>query len=258
MKKELLIYFFIISLNSFTQTKSDLLNHLFKNKLFREFEYVLNYDTVGINPDSLAYFKILNQLNQNQNTEIIKNFELAEKLIVSDRNFYLRLNLHFLQLNDSLKKVWFNNKLNQLEDTVSKQFKNLAKILLNEKSVDTILIATELRKNFKEYIKYRSKKPIISALYSAIIPGLGKLYNGRKYSFRNVFSAHILLGSKFIESVYVLGIYNPYTFITFGFLSTYYLANIVGSYFDLKEVKKEKQLEFIFNVQNYYLQSSAF
>lgn len=258
MKKELLIYFFIVSLNSFTQTKSDLLNHLFKNKLFREYEYVLKYDTVGINQDSLAYFKILNHLNLKQNSEIIKNFEFANKLIVSDTNFYLKLNMHFLQLNDSIKRVWFNNKLKHLEDTVSKQFKNLAKILLNEKSVDTILIATELRKNYKEYIKYRSKKPIISALYSAIIPGLGKLYNGRKYSFRNVFSAHILLGSKFVESVYVLGIYNPYTFITFGFLSTYYLANIVGSYFDLKEVKKEKQLEFIFNVQNYYLQSSAF
>lgn len=258
MKKELLIYFFIISLNSFTQTKSDLLNHLFKNKLFREYEYVLKYDTLGINPDSLAYFKILNQLNLNQNTEIIKNFEYADKLIVSDTNFYLRLNLHFLQLNDSLKKVWFNNKLKHLEDTVSKQFKNLAKILLNEKSVDTILIATELRNNYKEYIKYRSKKPIISALCSAIIPGLGKLYNGRKYSFKNVFSAHILLGSKFVESVYILGIYNPYTFITLGFLSTYYLANIVGSYYDLAEVKKEKQLQFIFNVQNYYLQSAAY
>jgi hypothetical protein len=258
MKKELLIYFFIVSLNSFTQTKSDLLNHLFKNKLFREYEYVLKYDTVGINQDSLAYFKILNHLNLKQNTEIIKNFEFADKLIVSDTNFYLKLNMHFLQLNDSTKRVWFNNKLKHLEDTLSKQFKNLAKILLNEKFVDTNLIAAELREYFKEYVKYRSKKPIISSFYSAIIPGLGKLYNGRKYSFKNVFSAHILLGSKFVESVYVLGIYNPYTFITFGFLSTYYLANIVGSYFDLVEVKKEKQLEFIFNVQNYYLQSSAY
>jgi len=75
---------------------------------------------------------------------------------------------------------------------------------------------------------------------------------------QNVFSAHILLSTKFIESVYILGIYNPYTFITFGFLSTYYLANIVGSYFDLVEVKKEKKQQFILNVQNYYLQSATY
>jgi len=189
MKKVTLIGFIIMSLNSYAQTKSDLLNHLFENKLFREYEYVLKYDTLGINSDSLAYFKILNQLKLNQNAEIIKNFELADELIISDTSFYLKLNIHFLQLNDSIKRVWFDNKLKQLDDTISKQFKNLAKILLNEKFVDTNLIANELKDNYKEYEKFRSKKPIISSLFSAIIPGLGKLYNGRKYSFKNVGSS---------------------------------------------------------------------
>jgi hypothetical protein len=258
MRNWLLIFFLLLGLNAFNQSKPDLLNHLYNNHLYREFEYVLQNDTIGLKLDSLSYFKILNHFRKNQESGILENFELAKKLIISDTNFYLKLNLHFLQKNDSIKNLWFYEKLHLFNDTISKQFKNFASILLNDKSVDTNLIPNELRNTYFEFYRFNTKKPFFSAFYATLIPGLGKLYNGRKYSFRNVFFAHVLLGSKFVESIYVLGLYNPYTFVTFGFLSTYYLANIVGSYFDLKEVKKEKLTQFILNVKDYYLSNSTY
>lgn len=258
MKNVLFIFFLLVVFKSFTQSKSDLLNHLYKNNLFLEFDFVLKQDTLNLRADSLAYFKILNELNLNQDQQIIKNFEVAEKLIAQDTSVYLKLNIHFLKAKDSIMRIWFYEKLKNHEDTFSKQFKNYASILLKDRNIDLNLIPSELIYIYKEYNTYLSKKPIISAVYSLLFPGLGKFYNGRKYSFRNVLSAHILLGSKFVESFLVLGLFNPYTFITFGFLTTYYSANIVGSYFDLKEVQQEKRTQFILNVENHYPHYSSF
>ena len=256
MKLFLIFWFLFSSLLSFSQSKLEFVNHLKNNELIKEWEFLIFNDTMSIPKDSLAFYRADYYLYRGEQSQIIKEFKEGKTLIMNDKSLYIKLNLFFLDEIDSIKSRWFYNEIIDCQDTLSKQFKNIAAISFANKEIDTALIPIELKKSYAEWLKYYNKKSFVSALYSTLLPGLGKIYNGRKYSFRNVLAAHVLLGAKFLESNFYLGFLNPYTLLTLGFYSTYYIADIVGSYHDLIKVKKEKQKQFSLDVKNYYLSIS--
>jgi hypothetical protein len=257
MKKYLVIVFLVLSGISFSQSKKLFINHLFKNNLTKELEYTLFKDTLNLNQDSLNYFRICYNISRNEPKQILHYVGNENNLIIYDTVNYIKMNLLFLQSNDSLRNLWFVEKLKNFNDSISTIFKEINTSINDPKKSDTCYLPKELHQSFLEYVKFSQKKPLLSSFYSMLVPGLGKFYNGRKYSFKNVFAAHLLLGAKFIESTNYLGIYNPYSIITVGFFSIYYSANIVGAYFDLKEVKKEKKTQFILDVKDYYLHTGT-
>ena len=256
MKLAIITFFVLLNSLIFCQSKWILIKHLEKNKLMLEWEYVLFQDTLNSPSDSLSLYRAEYYLYKKNNKGLFESLKLGSNLIETNSQLFIDINLYFLESNDTIKRYWCTNFLNFYKDSISLRFKNYFEILDQNKNVNLGLIDHELTRSYDEYLKFQLKKPFLSSFYSMIIPGLGKLYNGRKYSFRNVFLSHIFLATKFLESYHYLGLLNPYTLTTLGFYSIYYCANIIGSYYDLIEVKKEKKQQFIFDVKNYYLSRS--
>jgi len=80
------------------------------------------------------------------------------------------------------------------------------------------------------------KSPIKAALLSAVVPGLGKFYAGKKGASVASFATTTALGLMVVESYYrTKNIKSPQV-ITFGTLFTFfYVGNIFGSYFSVQQ-----------------------
>ena len=106
-------------------------------------------------------------------------------------------------------------------------------------NTDETQIPKKLRGDFLKYKKYSHRSPLLAGALSAAVPGLGKLYAGRKHSFMITLLTNIANGVQAYESVDKLGIKHPFSIFSIGLFSVFYAANIYGSYHDMKEVKYE-------------------
>ncbi len=89
----------------------------------------------------------------------------------------------------------------------------------------------------KEIQKTKKKSPAVAGLLSAVVPGLGKFYTGKKGAGLASFAANGALAAMAFEAYYR----NDHSiknaqFITFGTLFTFfYVGNIFGSVFSVKQ-----------------------
>ncbi len=92
---------------------------------------------------------------------------------------------------------------------------------------------TELK---KDVIKLKKKSPAVAGLLSAVVPGLGKFYVGKKGAGLAAFAANGALAAMAFESYYRTKSFKSPQFITFGTLFTFfYVGNIFGSVFSVKQ-----------------------
>lgn len=89
--------------------------------------------------------------------------------------------------------------------------------------------------------KLKTRSPFIAATLSGIIPGLGRVYGGKKATGIYSFIAGSLLGLQVYEAYRKDGINSP-RFIIYGTLfSAFYIGNIWGSALSVKISRNEKE-----------------
>lgn len=152
---------------------------------------------------------------------------------------------------DSIKSVFTLDF--SLHDSLKIVKENLQKAYLTPDSMDTTLLPKELQSQFIAYQNSTHLSPWKASL-SSILPGGGKLYNGRTTSFKTVALSNVLFGAKAVESIKLLGVLHPYSLFTTGVFGLFYGSNIVGSYYECKMVKAERKKEFYLACSNYLSQ----
>jgi hypothetical protein len=232
-------------------------NYLIDNQKFNELQYALTNDTTDLPNDSLAFYRTKLGILSAKNDWIYKNFENCKHLLKKDSTLNQELASYFLSAKDSIRKRWFQEYFEKEKDSVSLVYLKLNASIDYYDSISSNEIPNQLKLHFAKYTRFQHKKPIVSAMLSTLFPGLGKLYNGRKYSFRFIVLTQSIFGLKLVESNYRLGWKHPYTFFTEGIFLLYYGASIVGSYEDCKQVKQEQKQIYIQHVQNYIRTNSA-
>ncbi len=250
-KLVLLSFSFLFSFSIFSQSKSLFVNYLIDSQKHNELEYALTNDTIDLTSDSLAYYRTKLGILSAKNDWIYKNFENSKHLLKKDSSLNQELASYFLSAKDSIRKRWFQEYFVKETDSVSIVYLKLNASIDYYDSISSKEIPDNLKLPFANYTRFQHKKPIVSAMLSTFFPGLGKLYNGRKYSFRFIVLTQSIFGLKLMESNYRLGWKHPYTFFTEGIFLLYYGASIVGSYEDCKQVKQEQKQIYIQHVQNY-------
>lgn len=103
----------------------------------------------------------------------------------------------------------------------------------------------ERQENFLKYrkdiSKLKRKSPFVAATLSGIVPGLGRIYAGKKATGIYSFIAGTLLGLQVYEGYRKDGVKSA-RFIFYGTLfSTFYIGNIWGSALSVKVARDEKQ-----------------
>lgn len=232
--------------------------HLSENELKSEHWTYLNQ--IKSSNDSVEYFKAKFHLQYGNDSLFLESFRECYDLFCSDTNAFWIANIHFLKTTNTYRDIWF--------DKISPDFKKyqnrpeldpLIEVYLytqHVESVDTSQIEDVLLPDFLKFKKATKKKPILAAIFSAFVPGLGELYIGNHRSFGNKLVLLGLFGIQTAESISKLGSFHPLSIVNVGFITTFYTVNIIGSYHDTKVKKTETKNQFLINASNYY--SSTF
>ncbi len=241
----------IISLTGFSQSDVTFLNHLLKNNLNREFEsHVLNLDKQGTSSDTTHYLASKYFLGKKDVNRFYENYQLSMRLAGEDSTLVTNASCAILSLNDSMTIHWFHDNNFQFINAIKLKKSFVAS--QEPQLTNGDFLPSSLQYTFQQYKKYDHRKPVVSGLLSAVVPGLGKLYNGRTHTFWPTLLLNLVNAGRAGESIHRNGIKNIYSIASLGIFSAFYFSNIYGSYYDLKQVKVERRKEFLNEVAQYY------
>jgi hypothetical protein len=249
--KKLFYLFFLFAAFSFSQINSSFIVHLSKLNLKKEHAVYLSQ--ASTTRDSLLFYKSKYSLQYKHSSDFLNDFENCPHLYKADTNAFNYAAIYFLAEKKEFADRFFRSSIfaNEANSTAI----NIRAVFLgadNPLVADTLLIPAPLRSKFMRYKKCYRKKPVVAGLLSAVVPGLGKLYSGRKSAFFNTLFTHVVFAATGIEAVKKLGLKNPYTICNLALSAVFYSANIYGSYFDVKRMKKEKQKQFLLDATDYF------
>lgn len=245
-------------------------NYAFTYNLIKEnrilpAQYSLNNLNLKINSDSIHYLKgflyyykkdidsiiiILNKI-QNKDSKIYNYSRLLLALSLSYKNNYIQSIKTLNEMNETdynFQNIFFAKNI-QLAGNflLLKDYRKYDSIIHSLKPQDIYEIST--LNNFSELknnqINFHKKSPAFSSLLSAIIPGLGKFYAGRKGEALSSFTANFIFGAMTLESYYRTKNFKNPMFIFFGLtFSVFYTGSIIGSYHTTKKqnISKQKQI----------------
>ncbi|MFL5753194.1 MAG: hypothetical protein ACJ76F_07300 [Bacteroidia bacterium] len=243
----LLLY---VAFRSNAQVDPAFLKHLSEKGMKREHAAYLA--SLSTTPDSLHYLQAKFYLQYFNDALFSDHYLKSRSLFTKDSFAMNRADILYLKETPERQVAWFGATVPLESAHAGKAigFAYLASVDPRKTSVS--LLPQKLQAPFLEYRRAYEKKPVIAAALSAVVPGLGKLYIGRKKSFVNTLLTHAIYGAQSYESIKKLGIRNAFSILDLGFFSVFYLANVYGSYTDTRQVKKEKRKQFMINASDYY------
>jgi tetratricopeptide (TPR) repeat protein len=263
MRNWLLLLLPVISFaanGQFRRTPPSFIRHLLNEKFYDEAILVLNeklqYASSQPELDSLNFMLGKTYYIQKKLSESIRHLDLVSEknaTLGSEARFFSAFNEAYLRNFDmALKKF---RKLQPIgEDQKQLRIFELAGVSLlqidlsrfdslRKEFSSTWYPGIEQKNNFAAYKGFLrqmdNKKPVVAGLLSAVIPGAGKYYAGRKGNGIFTFLISALLGLQTYEAYKKVGP-SSVRFIIYGSLfSVFYVANIWGSVLAVKIVRNE-------------------
>lgn len=259
MAKQLLILFFVFfsiksrSQISTFQEENSFLIHLdslkaFKEKIayleqLKENQYLQNNDTLKLElghtyfsnnkfDKALISFSSIKGFNENDNFK--KEFGfcfLKEKLF----DQYLERASHWTESDDSIliiQKLSAAVLANPEDEKVRLNLRSLIPIQVPEKDL-------------------KKKSPLLAGIYSAIIPGTGKLYCKKKHQFFTALLTNAAFGYQALEAGRKDGTNSPRFIISGILFSFFYIGNIWGSVLEANNYHLEQYRQFEYEVLDY-------
>jgi TM2 domain-containing membrane protein YozV len=212
-----------------------------------------------IQKDSIHYLKGIQFYEKKQFDSSVINLQKIGNSSPIYTNAMLVQAIALGYLNKSELDIF--NSLNAVSnsDTVIKQIKILllasnAIINKNYSSYDSLIVLISdslyiyntLQTTLNKWSNKRTQKMksgFVAGLFSAILPGLGKVYAGKGFDGLSTFFTHVPLVFILNESIQNSGV-NSGRFITFASItSLFYIGNILTSYHDVKLSRKEVDFE---------------
>lgn len=237
-------------------------NYLYSNKNFDELQLYCQTLLSSTNDrlfepkvkDSIAIFWVRARLKTSVDDSTIQNIQiqsLNSQLAVL--KIYQKLYINDIQNGDALLKS-FSDSLN---DSVSVFFVEIFRLLRNKEYERCEIYAGSnkvLLSKFKEQILLNKLTEIIEftktikkksafkgALYSCFFPGYGKKYAGLTGEAVSALLTNGVLGVVFAENIYRKGLKSPFTIGTGMLFTTFYISNIVGSYYAVKRSNLQQE-----------------
>jgi len=256
IKSSLTLFIFIGAINCFGQFTSyrkqrTFLIHLEEEKLFNERIFLLSQmnepsSSTIINLERAWTFHALGKLELSKN-----NYEQVPFDSVFHYNFHSDY-LSLLYKEGELTKIRNLLNLPTVKGKEGIENFNLGLSFLALKfSVEqagSMDIPDNMKEVYKKNLSIQKKSPALAGIYSAVIPGLGKAYYGKKKEALNAFAASLIFGLQAYESYIKAGLGSA-RFIIFGTgFSFFYLSNIYGAISGLIKSKKDWRKQLYYEV----------
>lgn len=251
------LFVFLFKLSGYSQNPANpnflFIDFLTENNKNREALHLLTQTNELTNSDTVNYLKGMNYY-------LLKKTDSASQcfnLVTQTSNFYTKSKF-FESINLSYSKK-YNLAINRFSgfsiDTIQKHNQLLSIIfagnyllLRDYKNVDSVSTGflyndykysneqTRLVELKKQSLKLKKKSPLVAGALSAVVPGLGKFYAGKKGAGLAALAANGALAAMAFESYYRTKSFKSPQFITFSTLFTFfYVGNIFGSVFSIKQ-----------------------
>ena len=239
-------------------------NHLFNEQLIfnkelqkRETKNILVIDSLKVDIAEI-YFRLnladsckasLLSVFENPNLSKAQQQKYIALLIINKEYKFVQKFISLTKTFNPGKQLYQKNA--DLSIAILKRELNKNDSLYNSLSVSPTLYELKAR-----YLNPPQYSPAKAGVYSALVPGLGKLYIGNKNQAITAFIANILLAAQATESYLKSGLSTPRFIITASLFSIFYTGNIVGSITMAKKKKRDyfKQIDYeIFNYYSAYL-----
>lgn len=236
---------FIGPLFLMAQADANFINHLATNNLAIEHKAYLTSLPVS---DSVNYYQARYHLKYNNDSLFLNYFLKSKTISENDSHLVKEAGINFLNKDNKYTEIWFNNTNRNLHQGIWEAHA----ASLNPLAWPAEKIPAELQKSFRQYRKACTKKPIIAAVFSALLPGSGKLYAGKNKTFILTFLLNAAYAAQTTESALKIGPKNPFTIINAAAFGVFYLSNIYGSYKTVKDLRKERKRQFLNDAANFY------
>jgi hypothetical protein len=254
MKIGILLTFFVIVVNGFTQNFSDrvgFIKYLLEKELYDEAiieskNVKQTFVKISSIEDSLNYFLGKSYFTKNKDSSLhyfSKVNDSRLEVFFSARLFSSFLNFEkkkYLECDKELASMKNNDRCMQ-------QMIKFASNIMQEKSIgidygicDDQIYEYEFFQELKDkLITKKNRSPFVGGLLSAVVPGLGKVYAKKPRQGLSFFVVVSLLGYQTFEA-YKIGGSDDLRFITFGSLfSLFYVGNVWGSVLSVKINRQE-------------------
>lgn len=191
--------------------------------------------------DSAHYY-----IDQVSNSYLVKinqfEFKLGLLLQFSDTNNVQKLINSMVINNDShiinetkiLNSLIFNKNINYDKEFLSEFY------------------PFDVCNKISNYQHLLNKKTGKAVFLSMILPGLGKMYLGRKQDGINMLMFNVATGSLFLESFLKKGLVSFYTIPSISLFAVFYLGNIYGTYKAVNILKHESYKDMLYHLGVYY------
>jgi TM2 domain-containing membrane protein YozV len=244
--------FIFYACSFYAQNSTGFYEHLEKNNFKTEQEAYIKHLENTIAEDSVSYFKTRYYSQYFNDSLFFINFQKSSALFLTDTILLAKTSISFLKQNKSLKQKWFYTIPSDSISFLHKQLNTVFFASEKPLTYNASLFPEQLQTTFIKHQKSYVKKPAIGATLSVFVPGLGKFYAGRKKSSVVTFFANAVFAAQSYEAINRLGATHPFSIFSMAVFGVFYMANIYGSYNDVKQVKSENQYQFIIDATNYY------
>ena len=251
MRSKLLLFVFV-STQLFAQVEKDFLSYLSLNKLEAEQLTYLNAQDTSLNFDTLHFYKAQHYLQYFNDSLFRYHLSFSTALFFADSSLVNSANCRFLKENNARRASWYQLANKQSRSNVLQNAALYYDAGVYPKKYVVDQFSSELKTSFALYKKIEQRNPFAAMALSAVVPGLGKYYGGRKRSFVNTLLLHSIYGFQTYESIAKLGVYHPYSIFSMGLFSLFYVANVYTSYSDLKECKTMLRNQYYEDVSDYF------
>lgn len=246
MKKLLNSLLLFIATTGSAQINARFIQHLTNNHLRSEH---LAYLSSLPPSDSANYYMAWYSITYQQDSLFLASFKKSSPICENDTTLLKKAGLYFLTRDNSYSKEWFAfTAPKHSQDDHSKVYQ----AALNPKHYPRDSLSPAIQQTFSAYQKVSRKSPLLAATLSAVVPGSGKLYAGKKKTFLLTFLLNAAYAAQTVESAVKLGPQHPFTIVNLAGFSIFYLANIYGSYRAVKVLRNERKKQFLNDAVNFY------
>lgn len=270
MQKLLLVFCLLVSgLAAWSQTREftpeiRFIQYLIDKEQYREANFLMNkFRLDELQPaqrDTLNFLKGWSAYTTKSLDTAVQSLSKVSPAfaLYNKSRFFAAYSASFLSLRDSSRLLLAGITDADSVTTEVKAFelaglalldRNYTEYLQQEKQFTYSLFALQKeQERFKKFqtdlAGYRKKSPLLAGVYSAVLPGAGKFYAGKKKQGIAAFLPILSLGAITYEAYRKGGIKDARTIVFGSLFSVFYVGNIWGSVLAVKIKQKEFNREY--------------
>lgn len=249
-RKGILLFFLLFAFyHSIGQWNAGLLGHFEKHELFLEYEtYLKQMAFSRPNEDTLHYYQMRLAALQRKEETVYHHIVRHPSVRNVDTCFFdrqvLQMIIDHAQWRDSLFSCCSNADLSIIPEPLRAIYDYV------ESEGKDGSLPEHLDAQYQRWLKYQHRNKWGAVWRSALLPGWGRHFAGRKATWLNGTIVNMTFGAQLAESIILFGMTNPYTIVIALGFQFFYFGEIIGSTKALEMVRMELKNQLLIDASH--------